>query len=331
MIYPDQPLRFSPILRSYLWGGERLETQLGKKPPENGVWAESWELVDHREAESVVCEGAWRGKTLRELIESYSAEIMGYEAPKDRFPLLLKYLDCQRVLSVQVHPDDAYGATMPVPDRGKTEAWYVIDAEPGAKIYAGLLPGVSKAQLSAAIESGTTESCLHAFEPKAGDCVFIPAGTVHALGAGLLIAEIQQASDCTFRLFDWNRVDQDGKPRALHIQQALEVIDFEAGPASAVRREALVSDESGWRTLVDCDKFQLRESSGVEKPQSLMLDDSGPVILTIPIGSAQLSWGSESITLERATTLLIPAACPPCRLELNSEAVALACHLPKSK
>ncbi len=217
------------------------------------------------------------------------------------------------------------------PRSRKTEAWYVIDAEPGAKIYAGLLPGVSKAQLSAAIESGTTESCLHAFEPKAGDCVFIPAGTVHALGAGLLIAEIQQASDCTFRLFDWNRVDQDGKPRALHIQQALEVIDFEAGPTSAVRREALVSDESGWRTLVDCDKFQLRESSGVEKPQSLMLDDSGPVILTIPIGSAQLSWGSESITLERATTLLIPAACPPCRLELNSETVALACHLPKSK
>ena len=330
MIYPDHPLQFSPILRSYLWGGERLASQLGKKPPENGVWAESWELVDHREAESVVSEGLFKGKTLRNLIESHSPEIMGYEAPNDRFPLLLKYLDCQRVLSVQVHPDDAYGATMPVPDRGKTEAWYVIDSEPGAKIYAGLRPGIDREQLARAIQSGTTESCLHVLEPKPGDCIFIPAGTVHALGAGLLVAEIQQASDCTFRLFDWNRVDQDGNPRALHIEQALEVIDFQSGPTSAIDRQSTPIDSEGWRTLVDCDKFRLRESAFDSWKGELTVDETGPVILTIPIGSAKLIWGSQSMDLPRASTVLIPSACPPCSLQLSSGGVALACHLPTS-
>ncbi|MEQ1827332.1 MAG: type I phosphomannose isomerase catalytic subunit, partial [Pirellula sp.] len=166
MFLPVEPIRFIPNFRSYIWGGDRLASQLGKKPPGNGVWAESWEIVDHREAESVVEEGPFTGWTLRQLIESFPLEMVGQDTPNERFPLLLKYLDCQRVLSVQVHPDDAYGATMPQPDRGKTEAWYVIDAASGAKLYAGLKPGVDRVKLQKAIANDETEECLHVLYPN---------------------------------------------------------------------------------------------------------------------------------------------------------------------
>ncbi len=324
MFLPDHPIRFEPIFRSYIWGGDRLASQLGKKPPGTGIWAESWEIVDHREGESIVFGGDFAGWTLRQLIESFPNEIIGRDVPNERFPLLLKYLDCQRVLSVQVHPDDEYGAKMTVPDRGKTEAWYVIDAEPDAKLYAGLKTGVDKAALQEAIEKGGTEECLHVLNPKAGDCVFIPAGTVHALGAGLMVAEIQQASDCTFRLFDWDRVDKDGQPRQLHIEQALEVIDFERGPISFVSK-AKEADNSV-RTLVDCDKFTLQEyaCSG-----SYPLQPGQATIVTVPRGIATLRTPSEEYILERGQTIFVPAACPTATLDLQENTTVLASTLPR--
>jgi mannose-6-phosphate isomerase len=324
MFLPDQPLQFDPIFRSYIWGGQRLAARLGKKTPENEVWAESWEIVDHREGESLVSSGPFRGWSLRKLIQTFPVEITGHNAPEERFPLLLKYLDCQRVLSVQVHPDDVYGSQMTVPDRGKTEAWYVIESEPNALLYAGLKPDVTPARLRAAIEQGTTEECLHVLHPRAGDCVFIPAGTVHALGAGLLVAEIQQASDCTFRLFDWNRVDKDGKPRPLHIKQAMEVIAFDRGPVDFVRP---VEDASlpGWRLLVDCDKFVLREARG-ESP--IVLPSHEVCILTIPSGVATLHSKGTTLALKRGESVLLPSACEGGTLELHSDSVALLATLP---
>ena len=324
MFLPDQPIRFEPIFRSYIWGGDRLASQLGKKPPGSGIWAESWEIVDHREGESVVSEGDFSGWTLRQLIESFPNEIVGRDTPNERFPLLLKYLDCQRVLSVQVHPDDTYGATMPVPDRGKTEAWYVIDAEPDAKLYAGLKSGVDKKTLESAIENGETESCLHVLSPKAGDCVFIPAGTVHALGAGLMVAEIQQASDCTFRLFDWDRVDKDGQPRQLHVKQALEVIDFERGPVEFVSCAKSLTNEP--RVLVDCDKFTLREFAAVG---SFMLEDHQLSIITVPRGNAIAKTGKGEFKLGKGQTILVPAACPAVSIELSSDTTVLVSTLPR--
>jgi mannose-6-phosphate isomerase len=318
MFIPDHPLRFQPIFRSYIWGGKRLANELGKITPDDGIWAESWEIVDHREAESVVSEGEFKGKSIRQLISEFPDAILGQPTPEERLPLLLKYLDCERVLSVQVHPDDEYGVKMPIPDRGKTEAWYVIEAAPGAMLYAGLKEGVDQNELERAIGSGQTESCLHVIYPKAGDCVFIPAGTVHALGAGLLVAEIQQASDCTFRLFDWDRVDKDGKARKLHIEQAMKVIDFEGGPRSICIRKEL--GNSPWRRLVDCDKFCLDEAVG---PTQIQWQGSGFAILTIPKGSGRLVQKNRHWDLKRGESLLIPAACLVSTLELAPDSVAL--------
>lgn len=323
MFLPDQPIRFEPIFRSYIWGGDRLASQLGKKPPGSGIWAESWEIVDHREGESIVTDGAFAGWTFRQLIESFPNEVVGRDTPNERFPLLLKYLDCQRVLSVQVHPDDAYGAKMPQPDRGKTEAWYVIDAEPDAKLYAGLKAGVDRQTLLEAIENGETESCLHVLSPKSGDCVFIPAGTVHALGAGLLVAEIQQASDCTFRLFDWDRVDKDGQPRQLHIDQALEVIDFERGPIEFVSRPQ--SSIANSQTLVDCDKFTLKEFAC---PGTYRLDSKRLAIVTVPKGNIVLRTSSNEFSLERGQTVLVPFACQSATFEVSEGTRVLVSTLP---
>ncbi len=324
MSFPDQPIRFIPTFRSYIWGGERLATRLGKKPPGSGIWAESWEIVDHREAESIVAVGPFEGWTIRQLIESFPHEILGEDKPQERFPLLLKYLDCERVLSVQVHPDDEYGATMTVPDRGKTESWYVIDAAPEAVLYAGLKQGVDRTTLADAIEAGKTEDCLHVLYPKSGDCIFIPAGTVHALGAGLMVAEIQQASDCTFRLYDWNRVDKDGQPRPLHIAQALEVIDFDRGPIDFVKRNGTGDGNS--TTLVDCDKFRLTEIRG---PMTATLGGDRFSIVTVPSGNARLETSEGIVELSVGETVLVPSACRTVKLVASPGSTVLVSTLPQ--
>ncbi|MCG8650784.1 MAG: class I mannose-6-phosphate isomerase, partial [Pirellulales bacterium] len=231
------PIRFRPLLKRTLWGGRRLADQLGKPLGPEADYAESWELVDHQQDQSVVENGPLQGATLAELIRDHPSWLLGQAVAPARFPLLLKYLDCNRVLSVQVHPDDRYGASMPQPDLGKTEAWYIVSATAESLVYAGLKSGVDHAALRRAVEAGQTQDVLHAFHPQPGDCLFIPAGTVHALGAGLLVAEIQQASDTTFRLFDWNRVAADGSSRALHIDQALEVTDYQRGPIQPRRSD----------------------------------------------------------------------------------------------
>src|SRR5437870_4395620 len=231
---PLYPFTFHPVLKRYLWGGRRLGTVLGKPIGEGSDYAESWEIADHEHGQSIVASGPLAGTSLHELMTSRGPELLGRHAPLDcqttlpRFPLLFKFLDCQRDLSVQVHPNDAAAARLTPPDLGKTEAWIVLDAQPGSRIYAGLKTGCSEATLRRAFDDGSVEDCLHSFEPQPGDCIFMPAGTVHALGAGLLIAEIQQASDTTYRLYDWGRTGPDGKPRPLHVDEALRVIDYSA-------------------------------------------------------------------------------------------------------
>ncbi len=163
--------------------------------------------------------GRWPARHWASWFASAAPELLGRHHPQSRFPLLVKFLDAALPLSVQVHPNDEQAARLNPPDLGKTEAWYILSADPGSTIYAGLRPGVDRQQLADAIGQGTCEKLLHHFQPKAGDCLFIPAGTVHALGAGLLVAEVQQSSDTTFRLYDWNRVGPDGKPRPLHVEQ----------------------------------------------------------------------------------------------------------------
>ena len=210
---PLYPLRFTPILRRLIWGGRRLGTLLHKPIGDASDYAESWEISDYREAISVVENGPLAGSTIRELIQWYGPALLGRaQASRDQFPLLVKYIDAHQDLSVQVHPDDERGRRL-AGDSGKTETWVILQAEPGSLIYAGLQPEVTRNQFADAIRSGKAEPLLHRVEPKPGDCILIESGTVHAIGAGVLLAEIQQTSDATFRVYDWGRVGPDGKPR----------------------------------------------------------------------------------------------------------------------
>ncbi len=328
---PDEPLQFEPVFRSYLWGGNRLKGRLNKAVPDSGRWAESWEVVDHGEDQSVVRCGTWKDWTLRQLIESFPQEILGVKAASQHkgFPLLLKYLDCHSVLRVQVHPDDKYALAMTPPDLGKTEAWYIVDTEPDAKLYAGLKAGVQAEDLMAAIKAGKTDECLHVLTPAAGDCVFIPAGTVHALGSGLIVAEIQQASDTTFRLSDWNRVDSEGNSRPLHVESALEVIDFQRGPIENQKPEPYDHSEidgtGSVSKLVACDKFTLlrMERGEYRFPSKDMFR-----IFTVPTGSAVLNCKGIETQLSVGETVFVPAAAPEASLVVDADSIVLSASLP---
>ena len=328
------PLRFQPIFRRYIWGGHRLATVLDK-PIGDESCAESWEIVDHNEDQSVVQFGEFAGKSLADLISNHGVELLGesaYELIRDesipeqlrgRFPLLLKFLDANRSLSVQVHPDDVLGATLDPPDLGKTEAWYVMHADPGAKIYAGLKEGVTKEQLRNAIHDGSTEEMLHSFEPNAGDCVFIKAGTLHAIGEGLLIAEIQQASDTTFRVFDWNRVDKDGTPRQLHIEESLEATNFELGPVDPV--DPVATEFENATTIVTSDKFEMRRWT---LNQPIEFNDEKLRIVAVTKGSVKLSHDPSDEPLTMGQTAIIPASCQSVSIQPMENSEVLDICLP---
>ncbi len=322
---PDYPLRLKPILQEYLWGGRRLGSLLGKPLGEGDTYAESWEVVDHPDGQSVVENGSLAGQTLGQIAKDHPYKLYGPIMPPDRFPLLFKYLDAQKTLSVQVHPNDQQAAKQSPPDLGKTEAWLVVAAEPGSQIYAGLKEGVGRDDLAAALEAGECDRCLHAFEPSPGDCVFIPAGTVHALGAGLVIAEIQQASNTTFRLFDWNRVGKDGQPRPLHIEPSLAVTDYQRGPVPPQTPEPL---EGGWQRLVACDKF-IFDRCGVPVAEKAELPISESFqIVTLVEGSGRLTGEGFEEPMVAGSTLLLPAACPPAAFTAETAATLLSMRLP---
>jgi mannose-6-phosphate isomerase len=306
-----------------LWGGRRL-ADLGKPIGDGPHYAESWEVVDHGVDQSVVAEGPLAGSTLHELVARYGAELFGSHLPQLQFPLLFKFLDCQRTLSVQVHPNDDQAALLSPPDRGKTEAWVVLDAMPGSKIYAGLKPGIDRQDLEQALEAGTCDECLHEFEPQRGDCLLIEARTVHALGAGLLVAEIQQASDTTYRLFDWNRVDRDGKPRELHIQQSLDTIDFSRGPVEAISPQPTA--RANVERLAFCDKFVLDRWT-VDVEQTLPADDRFHILAAVD-GNLSLSGLGQSFILNRGDVLLVPASCRNVAILPQGRAMLLDMYLP---
>jgi mannose-6-phosphate isomerase len=329
---PLQPLRLEPILKELIWGGRRLGTLLGKPLGPGACYAESWEVADHRDDVSLVAEGPLKGTTLRGLVQHRASELLGPSlGPRDQFPLLVKFLDAHQVLSVQVHPDDERGWRL-ASDNGKTEAWVVVHAEPGSLIYAGLRSGVTRADFAAAIETGAVEPLLHRFEPRPGDCILIPAGTVHAIGAGVMLAEIQQMSDATFRVHDWGRLGGNGKPRALHLAEALESTDFAAGPVDPVVCQPEPCLGGTREPLVRCPFFAL---------ERLRLDGSAEVSVgspdrerfTIVIGlggRTLVRHGRDAVPLAFGQTLLLPAALGACTLvpQDAGEAVVLTCTVP---
>ena len=327
---PLYPLRFEPLYKRYLWGGRRLQDVLGKQLPAGDDFAESWEVADHASGQSVVAGGPLAGTTLQQLVTERGAELLGRHAPQSgsppaRFPLLFKLLDAQKVLSVQVHPNDTAAAMLTPPDLGKTEAWVVLHAEPGSVVYAGLKRGFDRRALEREVVRGTSELCLHKFEPKVGDCIFIPAGVVHALGAGLVIAEIQQASDTTFRLYDWNRLGADGQPRPLHIQQSLDAIDYQIGPVNPVRPKVVESPGLRREVLVSCDKFVL-ERWQISAPQSLGGDGRCYLICVLE-GEVDVEGDASSTPMRRGQTVLLPASVAT-RLSPSASATLLISALP---
>jgi len=222
MLYP---LTFNPIFKERVWGGRNLELLYGKKLPSDVPIGESWEITDRPEGVSVIANGPLAGKDLRWLMENHARDLLGPAGAEfGRFPLLIKILDAQEKLSLQVHPPASIATRLG--GESKTEMWYVADAKPGAKLYAGLRRGATRAEFERKIKDGTVADCFHRVPVQRGDVMFLPSGRVHAIGAGIVIFEIQQNSDTTYRVFDWNRLGLDGKPRELHIEQALQCIDF---------------------------------------------------------------------------------------------------------
>lgn len=301
---PWYPLRFQPLLRRYLWGGRRLQSLLGKSLPAGDDYAESWEVVDRGRDQSVVSDGALAGWTLGQLVQEMGPELLGRHHPQNQFPLLFKFLDCCRDLSLQVHPNDDQAAGLDPPDRGKTEAWVILYADPGSWVYAGLAEAMDRQLLRERLAAGKMLDCIHRFHPAVGDCVFIPAGTVHALGAGLVVAEIQQASDTTFRLYDWDRLGADGRPRPLHVEQALEVIDYEAGPVMPLTPNRL--DDPGVQRLIDCEQFVL-ERLWMDQPRAFSSDDRFHLLAVVE-GTLSIPGDHGHTCLGRGDTALLPAA-----------------------
>lgn len=242
---------FDPIYRERVWGGRTLESQLGRKLPEKRRIGESWDVVDRENAQSVVRTGPEKGRTLRELIETRCAEVMGPKWTADRrFPILVKWLDCRERLSLQVHPP----ASVAEKEGGepKTENWFIAETAPGAQLFAGLRRGVTRERFTTALADGSLEECVHRFPVKAGDSFFVPSGRLHAIDGGNLILEIQQNSDTTWRVHDWGRMGMDGRPREIHMKEALESIlwdDFEPAPVRAAPTSGV---------LADCPEFLIR-------------------------------------------------------------------------
>jgi mannose-6-phosphate isomerase len=325
---PLYPLRFEPIYQYRLWGGRQLAGLVGTPLP-NGPVGEAWVLSDRDDHASTVGNGPLKGQTIGQLMDGFQKQLMGKLAGCfRRFPLLLKFLDAHEMLSVQVHPGYPAGRPLPKGEKAKTEAWVVINAGTESRIYAGLKPGATPDILQRAISNKTLADHLASFTPTPGDGVFIPAGTVHAMGGDVVVFEIQQNSDTTFRLYDWGHIDaKTGKPRALQMDQALACIDFAGGAAGLVN--PILDATAPERELVfDCEPFRLwrlRSHSpfpvgGVDLPRVLVCVE----------GTGQIEHDGATYAVERGEVWLLPADLGVCRFLPRHAVNMLEIALPSS-
>lgn len=274
MLYP---FIFQPVLKENVWGGHLLEQVYGKKAPAGKPIGESWEITDRSEGVSTIANGPLAGKDLRWLMESHAKEVLGAAASLNgRYPLLVKIIDARQTLSLQVHPPAAIAAQLG--GEPKTEMWVVTQTAPGAELFVGLQQGVTREEFERRLREGGVESCFHRIPVKAGDAVFLQSGRVHALGAGVMIFEIQQNSNTTYRLFDWNRVGLDGKPRELHLKQALACIDFNDHEPQLIRPRSVFVNGVETSELVNDPLFTVRQvrlatgqSATLPCPKSLIM------------------------------------------------------------
>jgi len=317
MLYP---LKFKPLFKERIWGGERMKSVLGKRLPSGKKIGESWELSGVEGDLSVVANGYLAGNDIEELVEVYMGDLVGdsvYEKFGVEFPLLVKFIDAAEALSIQVHPDDKLAA-----ERhnayGKTEMWYVVDSAPGAGMYIGFGRDVDRGEYLASVEAGTLPDMLARVEVKPGDAYFIPAGTIHSIGGGVMVLEIQQTSDITYRVFDWNRTDKDGNSRELHTGLAVDAIDFRRrddlditvapGPNEAVRMRSCDYFVS---SLVSVDGAAVRPYVGLDSF----------VIYVCVEGSADMVWEGGREKISKGETVLIPAEIDEITLEGKASVV----------
>jgi mannose-6-phosphate isomerase len=316
------PLTFHPIFKERVWGGREIEKLYGKKLPPGKPIGESWEISDRPGDESVVANGPLAGKNLRWLMENFPREILGdaKPAPGNRFPLLCKILDAREKLSLQVHPP----AHKAVELRGepKTEMWFIADAARGAELFAGLKHGITRAQFEGKISDGTVADCFHRVSVRAGDTMFLPSGRVHAIGAGLVIFEIQQNSDTTYRVFDWNRVGLDGKPRELHVAQSLASVDFNDFEPKLVSEKFSGDDKIKSRPLVRDQLFNV-EHLEMKTGAVAKLKEQKLQIVAAVGGQVEIKSGSEIVKLSAGQFGLIPASLERTEILAKSDATLL--------
>ncbi len=298
------PLLFEPVYKDYLWGGERIAEKYHRRAPAR--CAESWELSDHPHGMSVVESGPLAGKTLRELLETHGEALLGTGVNPARFPLLIKLIDAKDRLSVQVHPNEK---TAPLTGgEPKTEMWYVLDGSPGMAVYAGLAPGVTPRLFAGNLQSGEMDAVLSRRQVRRGEVVFIPGGLVHAIDRGCLLYEVQQSSDTTYRLWDWGRVDVSGKPRELHVEQAMKTIDWENRSDPFLAPSPARSLGMNQETELIANDFFIMKSYALREPQHFDTTQRRFGIFFTAGGTACFRWGEDALTVGEGRTVLIPAS-----------------------
>ena len=323
------PLRFKPIYQYRLWGGRRLADLLNVPFPDDGPFGEAWVLSDREDHQSSVADGPLQGRTIGQLLEQSPEQLLGKLSGRfRRFPLLLKFLDARKMLSVQVHPSDAHQGLIPPGETGKTEAWVVLEAGKESRIYAGLKPGTNSGNLRRALTNGTVADDLVYFTPRLGDAIFLPAGTVHSLGGDIVVFEVQENSDVTFRLYDWNHVDAKTKqPRPLQVDQALACIDFAQGEIGPVAPVIEATTPVRREELFQCQQFRLWRWSG-RSPFTAGAEGLPRVLICIE-GAGQVEHDGVAYSVGKGDVWLLPAVVGACAFRPDRPVSLLEIALPE--
>lgn len=324
----EYPLRMKPVFKDYIWGGNTLK-KLYKKDSPYKITAESWEVADHADGKSVVVGGSYDGKTLSELVKEFGKDFVGElcECENDEFPLMLKIIDAKDSLSVQVHPDDAYAAEQGGNCQAKTEMWYILDAEAKSDLVYGFNKDITTEEFATSIKNGTLIDNLNFVPAEEGDAFFIEGGTVHAIGKGLLIAEIQQNSNTTYRVYDWDRVGADGKPRQLHVQQALEVSLTDSSVGNEKMPALTVETEDYKRTFIACCKYFATEKVQTEEFSTEETDGRSFHIILFTKKEAEIECESGAFEAQAGDAFVIPASLG--EYKINGECEYLKFYVPE--